>query len=176
MDDGVGIAVTLYRPDGLTGVAPAVMAFHGLGESRRQVAPVAEMLADRGYLVVTFDFRGHGQSGGLFTGLGARELRDVELLREAWLPANAPLDSDRVGAWGISLGGGAALRAAGEGTPFRAIEVFETWTDLYEAFVPQNLPKSGAIFQFLGVRTGGAAGRGAARDWETSSHVATSTG
>ena len=26
MDDGVGIAVTLYRPDGLTGAAPAVMA------------------------------------------------------------------------------------------------------------------------------------------------------
>src|SRR5687767_13483404 len=54
------------------------------------------------------------------------------------------------GAWRISLGGGAALRAAGEGTPFKALEVVETWTDLYEALVPQGLPKSGAIFQFLG--------------------------
>ena len=150
MDDGVGIAVTLYRPDGLTGAAPAVMVFHGLGGNRQSMAPVAQVLADRGYLVLTSDFRGHGQSGGLFTGLGAREMRDIELLRESWLPANAPLDGDKVGAWGISLGGGAALRAAGEGTPFRAIEVFETWTDLYEALVPQNLPKSGAIFQFLG--------------------------
>jgi predicted acyl esterase len=150
MDDGVGIAVTLYRPDGLTGAAPAVMVLHGLGGNRQSMAPVAQVLADRGYLVLTSDFRGHGQSGGLFTGIGARELRDIELLRESWLPANAPLDGDKVGAWGISLGGGAALRAAGEGTPFRAIEVFETWTDLYEALVPQNLPKSGAVFQFLG--------------------------
>ena len=60
------------------------------------------------------------------------------------------MDGDKVGAWGISLGGGAALRAAGEGTPFKALEVVETWTDLYEALVPQGLPKSGAIFQFLG--------------------------
>ena len=55
-----------------------------------------------------------------------------------------------VGAWGISLGGGAALRAAGEQRRFAALEVVETWTDLYETLVPQGLPKSGAIFQFLG--------------------------
>jgi predicted acyl esterase len=150
MDDGVGIAVTLYRPAELAGTAPAVMVFHGLGGNRQSMAPVAQVLADRGYLVLTFDFRGHGESGGLFTGLGARELADIAILREAWLPTNAPVDADKVGAWGISLGGGAALRAAGEGTPFRAVEVFETWTDLYEALVPQNLPKTGAIFQFLG--------------------------
>lgn len=150
MDDGVGIAVTLYTPAGLTGPAPAVMVFHGLGGNRQSVARIAGTFADAGYLALAFDFRGHGESGGLFTGLGARELLDVARLREAWLPANAPLEGDRVGAWGISLGGGAALRAAGEGTPFRALEVVETWTDLYEALVPQNLPKSGAIFQFLG--------------------------
>jgi predicted acyl esterase len=150
MDDGVGIAATLYHPSGLVGPAPAVMVFHGLGGNRQSMARIAGVLADHGYLVLTFDFRGHGSSGGLFTGLGARELADVAILRESWLPANAPLDGDKVGAWGISLGGGAALRAAGEGTPFRAIEVFETWTDLYEALVPQGLPKTGAIFQFLG--------------------------
>ena len=148
MDDGVGIAVTMYRPTA-PGPAPAVMLFHGIGENRLRLAEIARAVADRGYLALTFDFRGHGQSGGLFTGLGARELADVAILREAWLPANAPVDGDRVGAVALSLGGGAVLRAAGEGTPFRAIEVFETWTDLYEAFVPQGLPKSGAIFGFL---------------------------
>ena len=134
------------------------------------------MLAERGYLVLTSDFRGHGQSGGLFTGLGAREMRDIELLRESWLPANAPLDGDKVGAWGISLGGGAALRAAGEGTPFRAIEVFETWTDLYEALVPQNLAQVGRDLPVPRRSAGRAAGRGAARDSRAASPVATSTG
>ena len=149
MDDGVGIATTLYTPVTHGEKSPAVMLLHGVGESRRQIDPIARLFAARGYIALTFDFRGHGQSGGLFSGLGARELLDVARLRESWLPANAPLDGDKVGAFGISLGGGAALRAAGEGTPFKALEVVETWTDLYEAFVPQDLPKSGAIFEFL---------------------------
>ena len=149
MDDGVGIATTLYLPDA-SGPRPAVMLFHGIGGNRQSIDAVASRFADRGYIALTSDFRGHGQSGGFFTALGPRELLDVARLREAWLPANAPVDGDKVGAWGISLGGGAALRAAGEGTPFKALEVVETWTDLYEALVPQSLPKSGAIFQFLG--------------------------
>jgi len=150
MDDGVGIATTLYTPVTHGERSPAVMLFHGLGGNRQSLDPIATLFAQRGYIALTSDFRGHGQSGGLFSGLGARELLDVARLRESWLPAYAPLDGDKVGAWGISLGGGAVLRAAGEGTPFRAIEVVETWTDLYEALVPQDLPKSGAIFQFLG--------------------------
>ena len=153
MDDGVGIATSLYVPFEHAphpGRFPAVMLFHGLGGNRQSLDRIATLFAQRGYISLTFDFRGHGESGGLFSGLGARELLDVARLREGWLPANAPVDGDKVGGWGISLGGGAALRAAGEGTPFKALEVVETWTDLYEALVPQDLPKSGAIFQFLG--------------------------
>lgn len=150
MDDGVGIAVTLYQPIGLGPArAPGVMLFHGIGANRSQVAPVAQLFAENGYVALTFDFRGHGQSGGLFSGLGARELADVAILRERWLPEHSQV-SDRVGGWGISLGGGALLRSIGEGEPFAAAEVAETWTDLYDALVPQGLPKSGAIFQFLG--------------------------
>ncbi|HZB23936.1 MAG TPA: alpha/beta fold hydrolase [Gaiellaceae bacterium] len=150
MDDGVGLATTLYVPVTHGERSPAVMLFHGLGGNRQSLDRVATLLAQRGYIALSVDFRGHGQSGGLFTAIGARELLDIARLREAWLPTNAPVDGDKVGAWGISLGGGAALRAAGEGTPFKAIEVVETWTDLYEALVPQDLPKTGAIFQFLG--------------------------
>ena len=150
MDDGVGIATTLYVPATAgPGNLPAVMLFHGLGGNRQSLDPIASRFADRGYVALTFDFRGHGQSGGLFTGLGARELADVARLRESWLPANAPIDG-AVGAWGISLGGGAALLAAAQQRTFKAVAVVETWTDLYEALIPQNLPKSGAIFQFLG--------------------------
>ena len=51
----------------------------------------------------------------------------------------APLDFD-------SLHG--ALRAAGEGTPFKALEVVETWTDLYSALWPQDIAKSGIVLGF----------------------------
>ena len=126
MDDGVGIATTLYLPD-TPGPRPAVMLFHGIGGNRQSIDAVASRFADHGYIALTSDFRGHGQSGGLFTALGPRELLDVARLRESWLPTHAPVDGDKVGAWGISLGGGAALRASGEGTPFKALEVVETW-------------------------------------------------
>jgi predicted acyl esterase len=151
MDDGVGIATTLYVPvehPPHPGTFPAVMLFHGLGGNRQSIAPIAQIFAQRGYIALTFDFRGHGESGGLFTGLGPRELADVATLRRTWLPANAPINGD-VGAWGISLGGGAALLSAGQLRLYRALEVVETWTDLYEALIPQGLPKSGAVFQFL---------------------------
>jgi predicted acyl esterase len=149
MDDGVGIATTTYIPAG-TGPFPAIVMFHGLGGTRQSLASLAARFADAGYVVLTSDFRGHGQSGGLFTGLGPRELTDIAALRERWLPQLAPIDNTKVGAWGISLGGGAALRTIGEGEPYAALEVVETWRDLYQALVPQNLPKSGALFGFLG--------------------------
>jgi len=153
MDDGVGIATTTYVPFEHAphpGVFPAVILFHGLGGNRASISLVAEAFARRGYVALTFDFRGHGQSGGLFTGLGPRELADIAILRERSLPTLAPIIGDQVGAWGISLGGGAALRSVAEGEPFAALAVVETWTDLYDALVPQGLPKTGAIFQFLG--------------------------
>jgi predicted acyl esterase len=152
MDDGVGIATTLFVPVEHAphpGVFPAVVVFHGIGDHRGLFEPIAATFARRGYVVLTFDFRGHGESGGLFTGLGARELADVARLREQWLPANAPIRNDKVGGWGISLGGGALLRSIAEGEPYAAAEVVETWTDLYEAFAPQDHLKSGAIFRFL---------------------------
>ncbi|HEY8727392.1 MAG TPA: hypothetical protein VIL91_11945, partial [Gaiellaceae bacterium] len=34
------------------------------------------------------------------------------------------------------------------GVPFKALETFETWSDLYRALFPQNLGKSGAIYNF----------------------------
>ncbi len=53
------------------------------------------------------------------------------------------MKDDAVGGWGISYGGGAMLRTAGEGVPWAALSLFETWSDLYSALFPQDLPKSG---------------------------------
>ncbi|HSL64812.1 MAG TPA: hypothetical protein VK874_09155, partial [Gaiellaceae bacterium] len=54
-----------------------------------------------------------------------------------------------VGGWGISYGGGAMLRTAGEGVPWAALNLFQTWSDLYAALFPQDLPKSGVVLGFL---------------------------
>jgi predicted acyl esterase len=151
MDDGVSLAGTLYLPDGTppAGGWPAVMLFHGLGGTRASMAPIAQgFLVNQGYAVLAYDARGHGASGGLVTLDGPREMAD---LREAftWLTSRPDVSDTQVGAMGFSLGGGAVLRAAVEGVPFKAIVPTITWTDLYSALAPQNWPKTGAIANFL---------------------------
>lgn len=151
MDDGVTLAGTLYLPTGTApqGGWPAVMLFHGLGGTRASMDPIAtNFLANEGYAVLAYDARGHGQSGGEVTLDGPREMKDLRASFD-WLTARADVSDSQVGAMGFSYGGGAVLRSTVEGVPWKAIVPVITWTDLYEAMVPQNHPKSGAIVNFL---------------------------
>jgi predicted acyl esterase len=149
MDDGVDLAATLYEPDAAPPPAgyPAIVLFHGIGGKRQDLAPIAQRLTGP-FAVLTFDLRGHGQSGGLVSIDGPREVADTREVFDQ-LAARPDIDRTRIGAWGISLGGGLVLRSLVEGVPWKTVETVETWTDLYSALAPQNLAKSGAIFQFL---------------------------
>jgi len=158
MSDGVEIAASYFVPDGPvpTGGMPAVMLFHGLGESRTAQNAVgislndtaAQYLVPHGYAVLTFDIRGHGASGGTFALDGPREGQDTRELF-SWLATRPGINATKIGAFGYSLGGGLVWRAAVEGVPFAAIETAVTWTDLYSALVPQSLTKSGAAALFF---------------------------
>jgi predicted acyl esterase len=155
MTDGVPVAASVYLPDGAppAGGWPGVIALHGLSGNRSQVAALTEtVLAPNGYAVLTYDARGHGASRGQVTIDGPREIADLRELFASFA-ARADVRDDRIGAWGISYGGGAILRAAAEGVPFAALEAVESWTDLYSALLPQDLAKSGVITGFVsGIR------------------------
>ena len=150
MDDGVDLAATLYEPSNAPPPAgyPAIVLFHGIGGKRQDLAAIAQSFDDD-FAVLAFDARGHGQSGGLVSIDGPREIADTREVYDQ-LAARPEIDKTRIGAWGISLGGGAVLRSLVQGVPWKTVETVETWTDLYSALAPQNLTKSGAIFQFLG--------------------------
>ena len=149
MDDGVSLAYTLYTPDGAAppGGWPGVVVLHGLAGNRGSVEPIASPFADAGYSVLAYDARGHGESGGDVTLAGPREVADLRAVRNAF--AGRPDVSDtKIGAWGISYGGGQIWNALAAGVPFAAVEVVETWTSLYEALWPQNLARSGIVAGF----------------------------
>src|SRR5437879_4389623 len=59
--DGVEIKGTFYPS---AGKAPAVLLLHALGEDSRKKnwVNLAEELQKNGFAVLTFDFRGHGES------------------------------------------------------------------------------------------------------------------
>ncbi|MFL5941599.1 MAG: alpha/beta hydrolase [Gaiellaceae bacterium] len=149
MDDGVDLAATLYEPSTAPAPAgyPAIVLFHGLGGDRQSLAKVAQRF-DGDFAVLTFDMRGHGESGGLVSIDGPREIADPREIYSQ-LAARPEIDRTRIGAWGLSLGGAAILRSLVEGVPWKTVETVQTWTDLYSALAPQDLAKSGAIFQFL---------------------------
>jgi pimeloyl-ACP methyl ester carboxylesterase len=150
MGDGVRIDASLLVPDGAppAGGWPAVMLFHGLGGNHASlVTALGPAYLAKGYAVFAPDARGHGTSQGFVSLDGPREVADIRTEFQ-WLAANPAVSDTQIGAWGISLGGGAAWNSVVAGVPFKALETFETWSDLYRALYPQNLGKSGAIYNF----------------------------
>lgn len=148
--DGTQLACSLVEPDGAapTGGWPAIMLFHGMGNRHEDMEPVAvQYLAPAGYAGLMCDARGHGSSGGSFGLDGPRDVQDTRELY-AWLTARPEISDTQVGAYGVSLGGGAVWNAAVGGVPFRAIVPVITWTNLTTSLTTQGLSKSGLV-QFL---------------------------
>jgi predicted acyl esterase len=149
MDDGVPIGWTLSEPDSAApaGGWPAIVALHGLGGTKETLTQIAQAFAATGYAVLAYDARGHGASGGNVELAGPREVADLRAM-VAWLAARPEVSDTRIGGWGISYGGGQIWNGLAAGVPLAAAEVVETWTDLYAALWPQNVPKSGVVGAF----------------------------
>ena len=157
MSDGVRIAASYFEPTGprrgwLARNRPAPRSWtNAQPVGLRQLVPEpdgAEVSGAKGYAVLTFDARAHGESGGQFTLDGPRELQDLrELL--TWLTTQHPVDAQHVGAYGASYGGGLVWRAAVAGLPLAAIAPAATWTDLREALAPQGHVRAGIVFGVL---------------------------
>ena len=88
---------------------PTVFLMHGGGQTRHSWSGAARALVDRGYRVVNYDARGHGDSD--WSSQGAYSLTDrVDDLR-----AMLSLSSPRFALVGASLGGATALLATAAG-------------------------------------------------------------
>ncbi len=98
----------------------AVIVLHGAHGSRSDVVGHIRMLTDRGYAVLAYDARGHGESGGRTNAFGWGG--DADLASAVTFLRRQPgIDASRIAALGLSMGGEVALRAAGNGTALRAI-------------------------------------------------------
>jgi predicted acyl esterase len=154
MRDGVSLATTLYRPDGPApaGGWPAVLALHGVGETRTSVNALAEQfLAPYGYVVLTVDARGHGESGGVSTFVGPREVTDYAAAL-SWLRLRPGVSDTHVGAIGFSLGGGSVWKLlTARGTRLAAAVPVMAWTSLFDALMPQGFAKAGLVSHFRGL-------------------------
>ncbi|HZT52993.1 MAG TPA: CocE/NonD family hydrolase [Gaiellaceae bacterium] len=147
VSDGTPLACGLVLPAGQppAGGWPGLLLFPGLGETHAALDELAsEAFAPAGFASLSCDPRGTGGSGGQFGLDGPREVQDARDLF-AWLAARPDVSDTRIGAVGLSLGGGEVWNAAAAGVPFAAIVPVAAWTDLARALAPDGVPKSGLI-------------------------------
>ena len=127
--DGLTLAGWLIKPDRTGKNMPSIIICHGLGANRSDFTDLAVFLAQRGYLVLMFDFRAHGDSEGSRTSLGYHEQKDVNAALQ-YLSMRPEVDQGRIGIFGFSLGGSTAILAAAETRKFRAVVADSAFTSL----------------------------------------------
>jgi uncharacterized protein len=110
----------------------AVIMAHGHGENRLQLLPETEALAARGFGVLLFDWRAHGESGGELTTRGDRERLDLRAAVD-WLSSQRDLGSGRVGVLGFSRGATVAIEVAARDERVAAVVAEAAVTSLQDA-------------------------------------------
>jgi alpha/beta superfamily hydrolase len=106
-----------------------VVLCHGVGSSKERQLDLAQYLTQRGYNVLVFDFRGHGQSAGNFISYGVRERLDV-MAAIAWAKEKHPDQAEHLFGIGSNCGAAALVGAATEKGPGEQLEGIV----LYEPF------------------------------------------
>lgn len=97
----------------------AVILFcHGLNRSRVEMLQRAAEANHRGYGVMLFDVRNHGESGKAYTTLGIHETRDVCAAKD-YVKRQAGARQQVL--WGVSMGASTAILAARQCPGFAAI-------------------------------------------------------
>ncbi len=100
------------------GPFPSICKFHGLPGSPNQVSGISTLLAEAGFLVLTFDFRGFRRSEGIFSLAG--ELTDAKSAITHLINSNLVVPG-WVGVYGASYGGAVAVCAAASDTRISAV-------------------------------------------------------
>lgn len=116
ISQGVRCTGWLYVPDTLAEGegAPAIVMANALTAVKEIVLPnYAERFAAAGFVVLAFDYRYLGASeaeprGQIFPHEQVDDLRNAI----SWLSTQPEVDADRIGLWGVSLGGAHAISLA----------------------------------------------------------------
>lgn len=157
--DGTSIRATLFEPVE-DGEYPVVLGTHGWGGDRS--SSIGSNFAPRGYVVLSYDSRGYGESEGVVGLDGPKEINDVSALID-WLEKRDKVavgeNGPRVGMVGGSYAGGIQLNAAALDDRINAIVPRIAWNDLTYSLQPNGVVKTIWLTGLYVVGIGGARAR-----------------
>ncbi|MGE3246679.1 MAG: alpha/beta hydrolase [Beijerinckiaceae bacterium] len=151
--DGLDLAGILHIPEDLKKgeKRPAFMVLHGFGTNKDGTTPrqAAEILENMGYIVLRFDMRGCGESGGEHAYILCQDqVRDTQSA-VTFLETVKQVDAKKIGVLGHSFGGAVAPYAAAVDKRIAACVSVAGWGDGVSKFREQH--KSPAAWKrFLG--------------------------
>lgn len=126
--DGITIEALVTEPTA-KGKHPLILMPGSWTMNRKEYEVPARQWASQGFVVISYTSRGFHGSGGEIDICGPDTVKDLSALID-WAAANTSADQERVGAMGISYGGGAALLAAAQDPRLDAVVSMSGWTDL----------------------------------------------
>ncbi|MFD1251287.1 2-hydroxy-6-oxononadienedioate/2-hydroxy-6-oxononatrienedioate hydrolase [Devosia equisanguinis] len=126
------VPATVVVPDG-EGPFPVVVMNHGHGGGRQEnggFGRIAKALADKGILSVRMDFPGTGDSKEPFTEGYLSNMISDSNAGLAYVEANYPVDTEKLGIFGYSMGGRIALTIGGSAdNPYKAMALLAPSAD-----------------------------------------------
>jgi len=124
-EDGVHLAAWYTPPRN----GAVILLAHGYGDNRPEW--IHELLAKKGYGIIAWDARAHGESGGSITTIGYLEVLDVKAALQF---VRSQSDVKHIGAWGGSMGAATLIRAAAIFPAIEALWIDSSFTSLNDEF------------------------------------------
>jgi uncharacterized protein len=97
-----------------------IIVAHGYKDDRSSMIGVADILHRHGYRVLVAGFRGHDDNDGETITFGLRERADLDAFYQ-YLHARPDVNPDRIGLFGVSMGGTISIGYAAENPGIRAL-------------------------------------------------------
>ena len=128
--DGTELAVNVYTPSpsAFQGPRPAVIFVNSWNLTQWEYDLQARNLASDGYVVLSYQTRGFGDSGGEVTVGGQKDLEDISTLID-WIYGHTFVDRNRLAMCGISYGAGISLLAAASDARIKTVVAISGWAD-----------------------------------------------
>ncbi len=124
-EDGIRLSAWYTPPRN----GAVILLAHGYGDNRPEW--VYELLAKKGYGILAWDARAHGESGGDISTIGYLEVLDVKAALDYVLTQP---DVKHIGAWGGSMGGATIIRAAANLPEIEAVFIDSSFASLDDEF------------------------------------------